>query len=173
MLVVTKAVAPARFGATGVMTSANPAHANGAQKDPAMAYAPTQLGQDPQFEPFLYAPLGEDRRGSSVTVLSMLARLGVDPWGEASDLAKLPEGAARQRLEALMTRFHDVPTPVPDLSRIVSGLLALLPRRPTTASSPQDGASAKLVLPPQGSAFYWIIAAGLFLGWLAMLAQGQ
>jgi hypothetical protein len=90
MLVVTKGVAPARLGSTGAMTSASSAHANGANKDPAMAYAPTQLGQDPQFEPFLYAPLGEDRRGSSVTVLSMLARLGVDPWSEASELSRLP-----------------------------------------------------------------------------------
>jgi hypothetical protein len=76
-------------------------------------------------------------------------------------------------LEALMTRFHDVPTPVSDRSRIVSGLLALLPRRATTASSPQDGISAKLALPPQGSPIYWIIAAVLFIGWIAMLAQGQ
>ena len=41
------------------------------------------------------------------------------------------------------------------------------------ASSPRDGTSAKLVLPPQGSPFYWIIAAALFVGWVAMLAQGQ
>ncbi|MDU8912844.1 hypothetical protein [Aestuariicoccus sp. MJ-SS9] len=173
MLVVNQGVAPARFGSIGVMTSANPAHTNGASKDPAMAHAPMQLGQDPQFEPFLHAPLGEDRRGSSVTVLSMLARLGVDPWSEASELSRLPAAAARQRLEALMTRFHDVPTPVPDRSRIVSGLLALLPRRATTAISPQDGTSAKLALPPQGSPFYWIVAAALFVGWVAMLAQGQ
>ena len=72
-----------------------------------------------------------------------------------------------------MTRFHDVPTPVPDRSRIVSGLLALLPRRATTARSPEDSTSAKLALPPQGSPFYWIIAAALFFGWVAMLAQGQ
>lgn len=138
-----------------------------------MAYAPTQLGQDPQFEPFLHAPLGEDRRGSSVTVLSMLARLGVDPWSEASELSRLPVAAARQRLEALMTRFHDVPTPVPDRSRIVSSLLALLPSRATTASSPRDGTSAKLALPPQGSPVYWIIVATVVVGWIAMLAQGQ
>ncbi|MBE0414670.1 hypothetical protein [Yoonia sp.] len=138
-----------------------------------MAYAPTQLGQDPQFEPFLYAPLGEDRRGSSVTVLSMLARLGVDPWSEASELSRLPVMAAQQRLEALMTRFHDVPTPVSDQSRIVSGLLALLPSRATTGSSPRDGTLAKLALRPQRSPFYWIIAAALFVGWIAMLAQGK
>lgn len=170
---MTKGVAPARFGSKGAVTSTSSVHANGARKDPEMAYALTQLGQDPQYEPFLYAPLGEDQRGSNVTVLSMLARLGVDPWSEASELSNLPVAAAQQRLEALMTRFHDVPTPVPDRSGLVSGLLALLPRRAATASSHRDGTSAKLGLPPQGSPFYWIIAAALFIGWIAMLAQGQ
>lgn len=41
------------------------------------------------------------------------------------------------------------------------------------ASSPRDGTPAKLALPPQGSPFYWIIAAALFIGWVAVLAQGQ
>ncbi len=173
MLVVTEGVAPARFGSTGAMTSASSAHANDASKDTTMAYAPTQLGQDPQYEPFLSAPVGKDRRGTSVTVLSMLARLGVDPWGEASDLAKLPEGAARQRLEALMARFSDVSTPVSDQSRIVLKLLAFLPRPVTLARSSSDGELARLAFPPQGSPFYWIVAAALFLGWVAMLAQGQ
>ena len=173
MLLVTNGAASARLSLPNAMTSTSAAHANGTSKDPAMAYAPTLLGQDPQFEAFLYASLGEDRRGSSVTVLSMLARLGVDPWKEASELSRLPIAAARQRLEALMTRFHDIPTPVPDRSKIVSDLLALLPRRATTTISPQASNSAKLGILPQGSQFYWIIAAAFFLGWILMLAQGQ
>jgi len=151
------------------MTSANPVHADRARKDPAMAHAPVQLGQDPQFEPFLYAPLGEDRHGSSVTVLSMLARLGVDPWGEASELSRLPAAAARQRLEALMTRFHDVPTLVPDRGGIVSGRLALLPRQ----AAPRNGTSAKPATPPQEAPSYWIISTALLVGLIALLAQGQ
>ncbi|MDX2485560.1 MAG: hypothetical protein QNK42_18090 [Pseudodonghicola sp.] len=138
-----------------------------------MAYAPKQLGQDRKYEPFLSAPVGEDRRGTSVTVLSMLARLGVDPWGEASDLAKLPEAAARQRLEELLERFNGVSTPVPDRSRIVLKLLAFLPKPVTSVRSSSDGASAKLVFPSLGSPFYWIVAAAMILGWVALLAQGQ
>ena len=95
------------------------------------------------------------------------------PGARTRNLAKLPEGTARQRLEALMTRFYDVSTPVPEQIRIVSGLLALLPRRATTARSTEDGTSPNLVLLPQGSAFYWIIAAALFVGRIAILAQGQ
>jgi hypothetical protein len=166
-------MAPARFGSTGAMTSANSAHAEGASEDPAMTQTPKHLGQDPQYEPFLYAPVGEDLSGASVTVLSMLARLGVDPWGEASALSGLSEGAARQRLELLMGRFHDVSTDVQDRGNLVSGLLAVLPRRGGPARASSDGATARLSIPPQGSAFYWIVVAALFLGWIAILAQGQ
>jgi len=79
MLVVTEGMVPAHFGSTRAMTSANSAHANGASKASAMTFGPTQLGQDPQYAPFRSAPMGEDRRGTSVTVLSVFARLGVDP----------------------------------------------------------------------------------------------
>jgi hypothetical protein len=72
-----------------------------------------------------------------------------------------------------MSRFHDVSTPVPDQSRIVSVLVALLPGQASTAKPASDGASAGLVFPPQGSPFRWIIAAALFIGWVAMVAQGQ
>lgn len=168
MLIVAEGVAPARFGSTGAMTSASLVHADDASKDTTMAYSTTQLGQDPQYDPFLSAPVGEDRRGSSVSVLSMLARLGVDPWREASELSRLPEGAARQRLEALMKRFHDVSAPDTDQSRIILKLLAFLPK-PLASSG---GTLTRPMLPDQGSPFYWIIAAALFVGWITMLAQG-
>ena len=138
-----------------------------------MADTAAQLGQDPQFDSFLNAPVGEDQRGISVSVLSMLARLGVDPWDEASDLATLPEGAARQRLEALIARFDDVQTLVPDRGRIVAGLLAFLPRRAAFAGISSGGTAARPALPLLNARFYWIIAAALIFGWVAMLAQGQ
>ena len=59
----------------------------------------------------------------------MLARLGVDPWREAEELAELPEEAARNRLEALTKRFSDVPSLPLDHRAIVARLIALLPHR--------------------------------------------
>jgi hypothetical protein len=35
---------------------------------------------DPAFERFLYASVGEDWAGRTVSVLSVLARLNLDPW---------------------------------------------------------------------------------------------
>lgn len=137
-----------------------------------MSHALTQFGQDPRYERFLFAPVGEDRRGASATVLSMFARLGVEPWAEAAGLAKLPERAARQRLETLIEHFHDMSTRVADRGPTVSGLLTFLPTQAKSVRSSSDGASAGLAIPPQGSPFYWVIAATLFVGCVAMLAQG-
>jgi hypothetical protein len=45
-----------------------------------------------EFNDFLFAPIGEDRNGMLVSVLSGLARSDVDPWQEATRLAELPWG---------------------------------------------------------------------------------
>jgi hypothetical protein len=136
-----------------------------------MANAPIELGQDPQFEPFLYAAVGEDRHGDTVTVLSMLARLGVDPWGEASELASLPHAAARQRLEALMARFSDVATLVSDRNKVISRLLAVLPSNTMTSRMGPTLIVRRPAPPRFAVMFYGIIAAILVLAWLATLAQ--
>ena len=56
----------------------------------------SQLG--PEFENFLFAPIGADRNGMLLSVLSALARLDIDPWQEAAQLAALPEETATRRL---------------------------------------------------------------------------
>ncbi len=80
------------------------------------------------FDGFLYAAVGEDRGGNTVSVLSTLARLGLDPWDEAADLADLPRADARSRLERLLTRFGDVPALRKDHGAIIPRLLELLPK---------------------------------------------
>jgi len=138
-----------------------------------MAYAPEQLGQDPQYEAFLYAPIGEDHQGLSVTVLSMLARLGVDPWTEAADLSELPRRAAQQRLEALIGKFHDVSTQVSDRGRIALKLLAYLPKQAKSTGSASQSAVPELVILLRKPWFPWIVGAALIFIWITMLAQGQ
>lgn len=137
-----------------------------------MADPRLQLGRDPAFDPFLGADVGKDGRGASVTVLSMLARLGVDPWEEASALAGMADTPARKRLGALLSRFHDVPSPISGTSETASDLVARLPRR-AAAARPDRGGGTKQMLPPFGAPIYWIIAAAFFVAWFAAIAQGQ
>jgi hypothetical protein len=128
-----------------------------------MAYAPNRLGQDTQYDLFLQAPVGEDVRGTSVTVLSMLARLGCDPWKEASALTQLGEPAARKRLEALLLRFSDVSMFGPARAMAVSRLLASLPRNDKDASTPR----------PTATSIYWLVGIGLLLAYVGFQTHGN
>ena len=55
-----------------------------------------------EFDEFLGASIGEDRNGMGLTILSARARLDVDPWEEATSLARMPRNAAVVRLKALI-----------------------------------------------------------------------
>ncbi|MCO6381410.1 hypothetical protein [Oceanicola sp. 502str15] len=114
-----------------------------------------------EFERFLYASVGEDRNGYIVTVLSALARLGLDPWNETADLVSLGRDGARARLGALLARFRDVPELASDHGRIARHLSQLLPesrpsgslkRAVTTAAEGSPGKSAA-ILPVLGILF--------------------
>jgi len=62
-----------------------------------------------------------------VTVLSTLARLGLDAWKETAELITLGGDAARLRLATLLARFRDIPTLESDHGRVASDLSELLP----------------------------------------------
>ncbi len=138
-----------------------------------MALSMAQMGQDPALERFLGATVGEDSHGIDVTVLSMLARLNIDPWIEASELTAMPDGAAHKRLDSLMARFKDVPGLVKDRGRIISRLLDFLPRNGSAVKQSAQDDTAKQHPLSNGRLIFGIIAAILFLSWFASLAQGQ
>ena len=64
------------------------------------ARSPGFLG--PEFNDFLFAPIGAERNGGYLSVVSALARLDLDPWAEAAKLAKLPVEVATQKLSILL-----------------------------------------------------------------------
>ncbi|MDW3118029.1 MAG: hypothetical protein R8G60_09780 [Roseovarius pacificus] len=116
----------------------------------------------PEFERFLYASVGEDRNGSLVTVLSTLARLGLDPWQEAAELVTLGRDAARSRLETLLARFRDVPTLTSDHRRVAQDLSQLLPERQTSGSL-QPVASTAADGRPGKNGVIWAVLTIIFL----------
>jgi len=87
---------------------------------------PSLLG--PEFYEFLFAPIGEERNGMLLSVVSALARLDIDPWQETAQLAQLPTAAATQRLTSFIAALPDRPAHQ-DPRAIAAGLIALLPRR--------------------------------------------
>ncbi|SDL84214.1 hypothetical protein [Paracoccus chinensis] len=124
----------------------------------------------PEFEQFLYAPVGEDRNGYVVTVLSTLARLGLDPWKETAELVTLEREAARTRLGLLLSRFRDVPALGSDHGKVARELSLLLPNSPPTPSSMQADETSAPDRPASRGAIWTILAIALVL--LQMLFVG-
>jgi hypothetical protein len=91
----------------------------------------SQLGSE--FDDFLFAPVGDDANGMTVSVLSALARLDVDPRHEAAKLAQLPEGCAIERLTLLLAVLPGISA---NPGTIAARVIPLLTRRtgPGTAS---------------------------------------
>lgn len=88
-----------------------------------------------EFGDFLFAQICEERSGMPLSVVSALARFGVDPWREAARLAGLPKKAAVEALVAMISRISEVQGPATDTQKIASRLVELLPK-PGSAPTP-------------------------------------
>lgn len=115
---------------------------------------------DPEFERFLYASVGHDRKGGAVAVLSAFARLQLDPWKEAEDLAASRHETAVARLALLLSRLRDVPGLGRDPGSVARELTGLLPPRPSLTARGQTAAAKR---PAISSAMVWAIVAAVFL----------
>ena len=92
---------------------------------------------------FLYAPVGEEDNGMVLTVLSALARLGVDPWDEAARLSELPKEAATKRLTLIVSRLPRGQGVQSTAAEIAARLVALLPIKQAPAGYGSATAYAK------------------------------
>src|SRR5580704_15993849 len=90
------------------------------------AYAP----ELPEMDPFLFASVGEEVNGIPLSVLSALTRLGVDPRDEATRLSRLTSKTATSQLARMFARLPDRPWTSPEIRRIASKLVELLPAPP-------------------------------------------
>jgi hypothetical protein len=99
-----------------------------------------------EFDNFLYAPIAEESNGMLLRVVSVLARSNLDPWEEASRLARLPGETAIRKLATLIAAMPGGPTARPDPRTIAALLVPLLPR-PIRIRTPEPE-----TLPPSPSA---------------------
>jgi hypothetical protein len=89
-----------------------------------------------EFDAFLFAQIGADGSGLPLSVVSVLARLDLDPWHEAALLASLCPNAATQKLISILGISHDAAISASDIPSIAARLVAILPR--STASLPRS-----------------------------------
>src|ERR1019366_3539435 len=91
----------------------------------------TSLGSE--FDNFLFAPIGDEGNGMLLSVISALARLDLDPWQEATKLARLPGETATKRLASLIAALPDGPSAHRDPGSIAARLILLLPREASSS----------------------------------------
>ena len=109
---------------------------------------------------FLFASVGEEQNGVTLSVVSALKRLGLDPWEEAARLTPLPKARAAEVLAALIARLPISRTLSSDDLAISQRLVELLPDQKTVPMEGRKRAAAR-------HKNYWqamILLAGLALG---------
>jgi hypothetical protein len=83
---------------------------------------------------FLFAEVGLESSGMTLTVLSMLSRQDLDPWDEASHLASLPQKVAIKRLTVRIAGMSGSVWPDAQAAIIAGRLIVLLPAHATAAA---------------------------------------
>jgi hypothetical protein len=120
------------------------------------------------YNDFLYSPIGEEQSGITLSVMSALVRLELDPWHEAGRLATLPEAAAVDNFAETITQVSPDRWKRPEALAIAKRLIRLLP-------TPQRSFTALKApgRPRWAARDYAILAACLALLLTAIVAVGR
>jgi hypothetical protein len=119
-----------------------------------MAYPDAFALKNSGLNNFLFAGVGDELNGSPLTILSLLARLGEDPWAQAAKWSNLPRAAAIDSLAKAIALMPLAPHALAEARATASRLVLLLPTR---ADAPQPKAGVT-------------IAGTQFPGWVPMTA---
>jgi hypothetical protein len=101
------------------------------------------------LEPFLFAEVGTELNGSGLTVLSVLARLGFDPWAEAARLVNLPKKAMIDSLTDDISRMPLGRQSLVEAHATAARLILLLPLQNTTVPRQAEIAMQGLAAMPK------------------------
>ena len=123
-----------------------------------------------EFNDFLFAFVGEEESETQLTVLSALARLGLEPWGEAARLSELTKEAATNALAAAIHSLPEGDWKASDIRSIAASLVDRLPRHvssPAKSSPDRNTRDNK----PMSEIQKWLIWIGLALTVFMVLSR--
>jgi hypothetical protein len=89
----------------------------------------------PDLDKFLFATVGDEIDGIPLSVISVLTRLGLDPWREADRLSSLSTREAVEQLARLTAELPGMSRPLAEAREIADGLVGLLPQHDRNSSS--------------------------------------
>ncbi len=104
-----------------------------------------------EFNEFLFAPVGVQENGMTVSVFSALTRLGFDPWREAKRLSGLSGDLAARALGEMIERWAAGGWKKVDSALVAAGLVRLLPRHGGESPSSSEAAPARTARPSHSS----------------------
>jgi hypothetical protein len=84
------------------------------------------------LEAFLFAEVGTDLNGSSLTLLSTLARLGKDPWAQAAEWAGMPVADSILCVTRSIVQMPLCPRALAEARDTSARLVKLLPQQTST-----------------------------------------
>jgi hypothetical protein len=103
---------------------------------------------------FLFAEVGTELNGSPLTILSVLARLGQDPWAEAARWTKLPKAKIIDSLANSIAQMPLAPQALAEARATAARLVVLLPSQVQVPRPDQKTATAAKPAMPK-----WVLAA--------------
>jgi len=125
--------------------------------------------QRSQLDDFLFAPIGDEKNGTTLTVLSVLARQDIDPWREAASLAEMPRESATLRMSSLIAGLPDRPSTRLDPEAVAALLVARLPRSAVAAPG-RNKASPRASGVNYSGLFIFLALAAFLLGARVVIA---
>jgi hypothetical protein len=132
-----------------------------------MTHAALAPGIGREFDPFLFASIGEDRHGQLLSVISALAQSDLDPWLEAVSLSRMSQGQATARLCGLIAALPDGPLSGRPVDAVAGELAALLPQKDNWARPPKAAPPATApilaVMTPNGRFGLGAVALALLM----------
>src|ERR1700733_14409087 len=94
----------------------------------------------PDLDNFLFAAVGAEQDGIPLSMLSVLTRLGLDPWQEAGRLSSLSKREAVEQLARLIAELPGTSRPLTEARDIAGRLVQQLPRYDSDRPSPSGPA---------------------------------
>jgi hypothetical protein len=121
------------------------------------------------FDAFLYADVGVELNGSTLTLLSVLARLGKDPWGQAARWAALPRAGVIDSLAQSIAQMPLAPSALAAARETAARLVQLLPAN-AQGQRPGGAAGSKTATPRwvPVTILYFALAVAMVLNLLLM-----
>jgi hypothetical protein len=125
--------------------------------------------RDSGLSAFLFSDVGMEANGSSLTILSLLARLGKDPWAEAAAWSVKSRDAAIESLANSISEMPPNQQALEDAHRTASRLVLLLP---TQGVSSAAATGAPSLVPTPRAALLALCYVSLFLALNILMMAG-